>query len=156
MANQCFQGAQFQDLILIPFTIRYSIKELLAHEFFKEDTGVKVELAKAMSEISSEEQITVPLQLSLDDKKKRDKHKGDEAIQFEFEMGKDDPEEIAKEMVSDQLCHRPFLSVAFDSKLFFLHISAVLWGFLNFSEKFNKWGFFSKRHEELILLPIAH
>ncbi len=59
---------------------------------------MKVELAKPVNEIPEGAQV-IPMQLYLDDRKKRDQHKGDEAIEFEFIAGNDDPEEIAKEMV---------------------------------------------------------
>ena len=63
---------------------------------------MKVELAKPINEIPEGTQV-IPMQLYLDDRKKRDLHKGDEAIQFEFIAGNDDPEEIAREMVREIL-----------------------------------------------------
>ena len=79
--------------------LRYTIKDLLEHELFQEEIiGMKVELAKPIKEIPKGTQV-IPMQLYLDDNKKRDLHKGDEAIAFEFLAGNDDPEEIAKEMV---------------------------------------------------------
>ena len=59
---------------------------------------MKVELAKPLFEIPKGTQA-IPMQLYLEDGKKRDLHKGDEAIAFEFVAGNDVPEEIAKEMV---------------------------------------------------------
>ena len=59
---------------------------------------MKVELAKPLFEIPKGTQA-IPMQLYLEDGKKRDLHKGDEAIAFEFVEGNDVPEEIAKEMV---------------------------------------------------------
>ena len=62
---------------------------------------MKVELAKPIKEIPKGTQV-IPMQLYLHDNKKRDLHKGDEAIAFEFIAGNDDPVEIAKEMVCTQ------------------------------------------------------
>ena len=43
----------------------------------------------------------VKLQLHLEDpKKRRDKHKENEAIQFDFDLETDQPEKVAEEMVS--------------------------------------------------------
>ena len=84
------------------FPFRYTIKDLLEHELFQDEIGMKVELAKPMNEIPKGTQV-IPMQLYLDDRKKRDLHKGDEAIAFEFMAGNDDPEEIAKEMVREVL-----------------------------------------------------
>ncbi|XP_065067091.1 serine/threonine-protein kinase Wnk-like [Rhopilema esculentum] len=83
---------------------RYTIKDLLEHELFQDEIGMKVELAKPMNEIPKGTQV-IPMQLYLDDRKKRDLHKGDEAIAFEFMAGNDDPEEIAKEMVRQGLLY---------------------------------------------------
>ncbi|XP_033106465.1 serine/threonine-protein kinase WNK1-like isoform X2 [Anneissia japonica] len=74
-------------------TARYSIKELLNHEFF-DDTGFRVELVKD-DNIGS-----IQLQLKIEDpKKRRDKHKDNEALQFDFDLEKDDHEKVAAEMV---------------------------------------------------------
>eukprot|EP00794_Sanderia_malayensis_P006327 gene6327-7052_t len=87
---------------------RSTIKELLEHELFANENrgqdGMKVELAKPVNEIPEGTQV-IPMQLYLDDRKKRDQHKGDEAIEFEFIAGNDDPEEIAKEMVRQGLLY---------------------------------------------------
>ncbi|XP_070558498.1 serine/threonine-protein kinase WNK1-like isoform X2 [Ptychodera flava] len=72
---------------------RYTAKELLSLEFFEEDTGFKVELA-------DDTQGVIQLRLRVEDPKKRkDKHKDNEALQFGFDLQKDDPEQVAAEMV---------------------------------------------------------
>lgn len=77
----------------------------MEHELFQDEIiGMKVELAKPMFEIPKGTQA-IPMQLYLDDGKKRDLHKGDEAIAFEFVAGNDVPEEIAKEMVCTYICY---------------------------------------------------
>nr|XP_006812938.1 PREDICTED: serine/threonine-protein kinase WNK1-like [Saccoglossus kowalevskii] len=76
-------------------TERLTAKELLTLEFFEEDTGFKVEL---MGDI--EDDGTIQLRLRVDDPKKRkDKHKDNEALQFGFDLQKDDPDQVAAEMV---------------------------------------------------------
>ncbi|XP_064606454.1 serine/threonine-protein kinase WNK1-like isoform X2 [Liolophura sinensis] len=76
---------------------RYTVKELLQHDFFLEDTGVKVEVANKLGDDDSDK---VALRLRVvDPRKRKDKHKENEAIQFEFHIHKDVPEELAQEMV---------------------------------------------------------
>ena len=72
------------------------MKDLLQHDFFCEDTGIKVEFVKEDEKI--ENSIELRLRV-IDPKKRKDKHKENEAIQFDFHMTKDDPEEVAQEMV---------------------------------------------------------
>ncbi|XP_033647165.1 serine/threonine-protein kinase WNK-like isoform X2 [Asterias rubens] len=72
---------------------RYSIQNLLKHEFF-EDTGFRVEL------VEDTNTDNIQLQLRVEDpKKRRDKHKDNEALQFAFYLQKDEPEKVAAEMV---------------------------------------------------------
>ncbi|KAL4226451.1 negative regulation of pancreatic juice secretion [Mactra antiquata] len=76
---------------------RYIVKELLQNDFFLEDTGLKVELVGNEGE---EDPNTVQLRLRVvDPKKRKDKHKENEAIQFDFDIGSDAPENVAQEMV---------------------------------------------------------
>ncbi|XP_077984991.1 uncharacterized protein LOC144439561 isoform X2 [Glandiceps talaboti] len=73
---------------------RYTAKELLSLEFFEEDTGFKVEL------IEETQEDVIQLRLRVEDPKKRkDKHRDNEALQFGFDLRKDDPEQVAAEMV---------------------------------------------------------
>ncbi|XP_064633818.1 serine/threonine-protein kinase WNK1-like isoform X4 [Lineus longissimus] len=81
---------------------RYNVKELLQHDFFLEDSGVKVEVVKP--EEGEVEGSIVQLRVRVvDPKKRKDKHKENEAIQFDFDISKDIPEEVAQEMVKSSL-----------------------------------------------------
>ena len=68
-------------------------------DFFLDDIGVKVEL------VSTEDlAVTAVIQMQLrvvDPKKRKDKHKENEAIQFDYDISKDNADEVAQEMVSD-------------------------------------------------------
>lgn len=76
---------------------RYSIKDLLNHAFFQEDTGVRVELA----EEEDGEMQAIKLWLRIEDVKKlKGKYKDNEAIELSFDLIKDVPEDVAQEMVS--------------------------------------------------------
>ncbi|RVE70099.1 hypothetical protein OJAV_G00084330 [Oryzias javanicus] len=75
---------------------RFSVQELLEHRFFREETGVHVELA----EEDDGAKAALKLWLRMDDKEKlRGKYKDNDAIEFLFELYKDVPEEVAQEMV---------------------------------------------------------
>ncbi|XP_022378122.1 serine/threonine-protein kinase WNK1 isoform X2 [Enhydra lutris kenyoni] len=75
---------------------RYSIKDLLNHAFFQEETGVRVELA----EEDDGEKIAIKLWLRIEDiKKLKGKYKDNEAIEFSFDLERDVPEDVAQEMV---------------------------------------------------------
>ncbi|XP_028346696.1 serine/threonine-protein kinase WNK1 isoform X21 [Physeter macrocephalus] len=75
---------------------RYSIKDLLNHAFFQEETGVRVELA----EEDDGEKIAIKLWLRIEDSKKlKGKYKDNEAIEFSFDLERDVPEDVAQEMV---------------------------------------------------------
>ncbi|XP_013927347.1 PREDICTED: serine/threonine-protein kinase WNK3 [Thamnophis sirtalis] len=82
---------------------RLSIKDLLNHAFFAEDTGLRVELAE-----EEEDGLHSSLALRLwveDPKKLKGKHKDNEAIEFSFNMETDIPEEVACEMVKSGFFH---------------------------------------------------
>ncbi|XP_070597388.1 serine/threonine-protein kinase WNK3 isoform X2 [Erythrolamprus reginae] len=82
---------------------RLSIKDLLNHAFFAEDTGLRVELAE-----EEEDGLLSSLALRLwveDPKKLKGKHKDNEAIEFSFNMETDNPEEVACEMVKSGFFH---------------------------------------------------
>ncbi|XP_035676669.1 serine/threonine-protein kinase WNK2-like isoform X38 [Branchiostoma floridae] len=82
---------------------RFTIKELLQHEFFDESTGMYVELAVPAGEQS---ESNYQLRLRVEDpKRRRDKHKDDEAIEFGFDVQKDKPEDVAAEMVKSGFLH---------------------------------------------------
>lgn len=79
---------------------RYSIKDLLNHAFFQEETGVRVELA----EEDDGEMVAIKLWLRIEDVKKlKGKYKDNEAIEFSFDLHKDVPEDVAQEMVEKKL-----------------------------------------------------
>lgn len=81
---------------------RLSIKDLLNHAFFAEDTGLRVELAEDDDCSNS----SLALRLWVEDPKKlKGKHKDNEAIEFSFNLETDTPEEVAYEMVKSGFFH---------------------------------------------------
>lgn len=75
---------------------RYSIKDLLNHAFFAEDTGVRVELA----EEDDGKKTPIALRLWVEDQKKlKGKYKDSGAIEFTFDLKREVPEAVAQEMV---------------------------------------------------------
>uniref|UniRef100_A0A3B5QDT5 non-specific serine/threonine protein kinase n=1 Tax=Xiphophorus maculatus TaxID=8083 RepID=A0A3B5QDT5_XIPMA len=74
----------------------YSIKDLLNHAYFAEDTGVRVEL----NEEDDGQKSTIALKLWVEDPKKlKGKYKDTGAIEFTFDLEKEVPEVVAQEMV---------------------------------------------------------
>ncbi|XP_063741220.1 serine/threonine-protein kinase WNK2 isoform X2 [Eleginops maclovinus] len=81
---------------------RYTIKELLNHAFFAEDTGVRVELA----EEDDGKKDSIALKLWVEDHKKlKGKYKESGAIEFTFDLEKEVPEVVAQEMVESGFFH---------------------------------------------------
>ncbi|XP_061760273.1 serine/threonine-protein kinase WNK2 isoform X3 [Nerophis ophidion] len=81
---------------------RYTIKDLLNHAFFAEDTGVRVELA----EEDDGKKTSIALKLWVEDHKKlKGKYKESEAIEFAFDLEKEVPELVAQEMVESGFFH---------------------------------------------------
>ena len=80
---------------------RPSVKELLAKEFFAEDTGFKVEICER-AELIKSDKSGINFRLRVTDTKKLKKsnpaHKENEAIEFEFTIGVDDCSEFANNM----------------------------------------------------------
>ncbi|XP_063766379.1 serine/threonine-protein kinase WNK2 isoform X6 [Eleginops maclovinus] len=75
---------------------RYSIKDLLNHAFFAEDTGVRVEL----NEDDDGKKASIALKLWVEDTKKlKGKYKETGAIEFSFDLANEVPEVVAQEMV---------------------------------------------------------
>lgn len=75
---------------------RYPIKDLLNHAFFAEDTGVRVELAEEDDGIKN----SIAMRLWVDDPKKlKGKPKDNGAIEFSFNLNKENPEDVAQEMI---------------------------------------------------------
>ncbi|XP_058265441.1 serine/threonine-protein kinase WNK3 isoform X3 [Hemibagrus wyckioides] len=81
---------------------RLSIKDLLNHAFFGEDTGVRVELA----EEDTGNQDCLALRIWVEEPKKlKGKHKDNEAIEFSYNLENDSAEEVALEMVKSGFFH---------------------------------------------------
>ncbi|KAM4571051.1 serine/threonine-protein kinase WNK3 isoform 7-T11 [Fundulus diaphanus] len=81
---------------------RLSIRDLLNHAFFAEDTGVRVELA----EEDTGTQDCLALRIWVEDPKKlKGKHKDNEAIEFSYDLENDSAEEVALEMVKSGFFH---------------------------------------------------
>ncbi|XP_060930594.1 serine/threonine-protein kinase WNK3 [Limanda limanda] len=81
---------------------RMSIRDLLNHSFFGEDTGVRVELA----EEDTGTQDCLALRIWVEDPKKlKGKHKDNEAIEFSYDLENDSAEEVALEMVKSGFFH---------------------------------------------------
>lgn len=81
---------------------RYTIKDLLNHAFFAEDTGVRVELA----EEDDGKKASIALKLWVEDHKKlKGKYKETGAIEFSFDLEKEVPEVVAQEMVDSGFFH---------------------------------------------------
>lgn len=79
---------------------RYAIKDLLNHAFFQEETGVRVELAEEDDGVV----VAIKLWLRIEDVKKlKGKYKDNEAIEFSFDLLKDVPEDVAQEMVGQNI-----------------------------------------------------
>ena len=88
-------------VIYIGYFYRYAVKALLQHDFFLEDSGLKVEIVNKDKEEDQKNPGMIKLQLRVVDPKKRktQHHKENEAIQFDYSMDKDHPEEVSHEMV---------------------------------------------------------
>ncbi|XP_026733928.1 uncharacterized protein LOC113498184 [Trichoplusia ni] len=79
-------------------TDRPKVKDLLNHEFFGEDIGLRLEIV-GRDLVTSSDITKIQFRLKIIDPKKRSyTHKENEAIQFEFDMENDDCEEVANEM----------------------------------------------------------
>ncbi|CAL8402396.1 unnamed protein product [Arctogadus glacialis] len=75
---------------------RYSIKDLLNHAFFAEDTGVRVELA----EEDDGKKSAIALKLWVEDPKKlKGKYKDTGVIEFSYDLETEVPDGVAQEMV---------------------------------------------------------
>ncbi|XP_077452746.1 uncharacterized protein wnk3 isoform X2 [Stigmatopora argus] len=81
---------------------RLSIRDLLTHAFFGEDTGVRVELAEEDTAM----QDCLALRIWVEEPKKlKGKHKDNEAIEFSYDLENDSAEEVALEMVKSGFFH---------------------------------------------------
>ncbi|XP_033213341.1 uncharacterized protein LOC117170590 isoform X3 [Belonocnema kinseyi] len=80
------------------------VKDLLNHEFFADDVGLKLEMVSRDSAVAEAELSRVEFRLRvLDPKKRSNKHKENEAIQFDFDIQGDNAEEVASEMAKSSL-----------------------------------------------------
>lgn len=97
VASVCVVQICARVLSVYVLSSRYSIKDLLNHAFFAEDTGVRVELA----EEDDGKKASIALKLWVEDHKKlKGKYKESGAIEFTFDLEKEVPEVVAQEMVS--------------------------------------------------------
>lgn len=74
------------------------MKDLLTHEFFAEDPGLKIELVSRGDEKADANKVEFRLRV-VDPKKRCNKYRENEAIQFEFDIDRDVVEEVAQDMV---------------------------------------------------------
>lgn len=75
--------------------LRFTIQDLLAHAFFREERGVHVELA----EEDDGEKPGLKLWLRMEDARRGGRPRDNQAIEFLFQLGRDAAEEVAQEMV---------------------------------------------------------
>lgn len=78
-----------------PTVPRFTIQDLLAHAFFREERGVHVELA----EEDDGEKPGLKLWLRMEDARRGGRPRDNQAIEFLFQLGRDAAEEVAQEMV---------------------------------------------------------
>ncbi|XP_027726417.1 serine/threonine-protein kinase WNK4 isoform X1 [Vombatus ursinus] len=88
---------------------RFTIQDLLAHAFFREERGVHVELA----EEDDGEKQGLKLWLRMEDARRVGRPRDNQAIEFLFQLGRDAAEEVAQEMVALGLvCEADYQPVA--------------------------------------------
>ncbi|KAF4012636.1 hypothetical protein G4228_004117 [Cervus hanglu yarkandensis] len=88
---------------------RFTIHDLLAHAFFREERGVHVELA----EEDDGEKPDLKLWLRIEDARRGGRPRDNQAIEFLFQLGRDAAEEVAQEMVALGLvCEADYQPVA--------------------------------------------
>ncbi|XP_037665697.1 serine/threonine-protein kinase WNK4 isoform X2 [Choloepus didactylus] len=88
---------------------RFTIQDLLAHAFFREERGVHVELA----EEDDGEKQGLKLWLRMEDARRGGRPRDNQAIEFLFQLGRDAAEEVAQEMVALGLvCEADYQPVA--------------------------------------------
>ncbi|KAF6300146.1 WNK lysine deficient protein kinase 4 [Rhinolophus ferrumequinum] len=88
---------------------RFTIQDLLAHAFFREERGVHVELA----EEDDGEKPDLKLWLRMENARRGGRPRDNQAIEFLFQLGRDAAEEVAQEMVALGLvCEADYQPVA--------------------------------------------
>lgn len=76
------------------------MRDLLQLDFFLEETGIKVDVVSSGEENEAGQLAVIQLQLRVvDAKKRKPQHKENEAIQFDYNIDKDNPEDVSQEMV---------------------------------------------------------
>lgn len=81
---------------------RPSIKQLLSEEFFMEETGIRIEYVDREQTLADPNDPMVKLWLRIiDPKKRRDKHRENEAVEFTFTIEKDDATEVARALFEE-------------------------------------------------------
>ncbi|KAH8295841.1 hypothetical protein KR018_011717, partial [Drosophila ironensis] len=83
---------------------RPSCNELLESEFFDEDIGIRVEPTASEQFLSDPSITIIEFRLRfMDPKKRSSRHKENEAIQFEYNIQHDEYEQIAQEMMKENI-----------------------------------------------------
>ncbi|XP_020816474.1 serine/threonine-protein kinase WNK1 isoform X1 [Drosophila serrata] len=83
---------------------RPSCNELLESEFFDEDIGIRVEPTASEQFLSDPNISIIEFRLRfMDPKKRSSRHKENEAIQFEYNIKHDEYEQIAQEMMKENI-----------------------------------------------------
>lgn len=83
---------------------RPSCKDLLNSEFFENDIGIRVEPTATEAFLNNPENNVIDFRLRfLDLKKRSSKHKENEAIQFEFNIEKDNCEQLCQDMKQENI-----------------------------------------------------
>ncbi|XP_065721145.2 serine/threonine-protein kinase Wnk isoform X1 [Drosophila suzukii] len=83
---------------------RPSCNELLESEFFDEDIGIRVEPTASEQFLSDPSISIIEFRLRfMDPKKRSSRHKENEAIQFEYNIQHDEYEQIAQEMMKENI-----------------------------------------------------
>lgn len=86
-------------MILLRGVFRPNVKELLDHEFFAEDLGLKLEIVDREESVAiNSSKILFRLRV-VDTNKRTKKYKENEAVQFEYDLNVDNAKEIAADMV---------------------------------------------------------
>lgn len=82
---------------------RPTVKDLLQHDFFQDDAGFKVEFVQRDEAVASyDSQVELRVRVT-DPKKRKDKYKENEALQFGFNFDKESVDDVAKALVSGHL-----------------------------------------------------
>jgi WNK lysine deficient protein kinase len=108
---QCFDRIQFPEIkeIIDRCTRlhkqeRYTVKELLMHEFLQPDEPLEIKIKdRDQLVMSTNDEIQMLLKVLDQNKRKAYKQNENEAIQFSFDLAIDKPEDVTKEMVDAQL-----------------------------------------------------